>query len=97
MPNKPQFWRMAMCAVIAALGGCSKAEQEHHTVSWYQQHADERGAKLTWCADDAARKVDVDCRNAAQAMANGGDITQRFHPPIDWGAKAPQTPAPTNK
>ena len=55
--------------VLILLDGCSQAEPEHHTVSWYADHDQERGVKLTWCADDAARKATDDCRNAAAAMA----------------------------
>ncbi len=78
------------------LSACSQPEQEHQTVGWYQDHDNERGAKLTWCAEDAARQSTVDCRNAASAMARGRRDGKHFEPKMDWGSATPKPPAPTN-
>jgi len=80
--------------VLILLDGCSQAEPEHHTVSWYADHDQERGVKLTWCADDAARKATDDCRNAAAAMAGAQSNGRQFHPPMDDGTPNPKPAAP---
>jgi len=81
---------LSVAALLGMLGGCSQPEAEHHTVSWYAEHDHERGTKLTWCADDAARQSGDDCQNAAAAMAGVKSNGRQFHPTLDWGAKNPK-------
>jgi hypothetical protein len=54
---------------LLALTACAKQvpPEEPRTVSWYLAHKDERTAKQTWCADDAARQATANCINAHEA------------------------------
>lgn len=72
-------------AIVAAiLNGCSQAPQSAKPVSWYLEHADERQAKIGWCADDAARKDTPDCRNALEASQRKAMGKMSDAPPLDW-------------
>ena len=66
MPNLRWRLLLVVCGLAAGLQACSNAA--HQSVAWYQQHDNERAAKLKWCADDTARRTDIDCQNAVQAM-----------------------------
>ena len=89
-----RFALLSAVGTLCVLDGCSQPEPEHQTVSWYQDHDNERGAKITWCADDASRQATVDCRNAVAAMARGRRDGKHFEPKMDWGPTTPKPSAP---
>jgi hypothetical protein len=59
-----QILTIALLASVLGLTGCWK---DHQTVEWYDQHPEEREAKLKWCAVDATRAADADCMNATKS------------------------------
>lgn len=71
--------------VSASIGsfGCSREEEPARTVTWYQQHADERKAMVTRCADDPGRLSQTpNCVNAQQAESIEGIGSFKDLPPL---------------
>lgn len=70
MPSQHNVTLFALLAPILLLAACSHRAvgEDHHTVTWYQQHPVEQRQKVQWCADDMARQKDYDCQNAKQAL-----------------------------
>jgi hypothetical protein len=63
--------------------GCSREEEPTQTVSWFQQHADERKAMVARCADDPGRLARTpNCVNAQQAESIEGIGSLRKLPPL---------------
>jgi hypothetical protein len=58
---------LLIMAATALAAGCTQEANNHKTISWYIEHPNERGAKLKWCKDDAARMASPDCLNAIAA------------------------------
>lgn len=57
--------RIALMLVLGCfLMACSESE---HTIDWYKEHKAERDEKITWCKNDTARMLTVDCMNADKA------------------------------
>jgi hypothetical protein len=98
--SDPKLRRLLIVESLLSFGtlgtviGCSQPEPEHHSVSWYAAHDHERGAKLTWCGDDATRQATDDCQNAAAAMAGAKSNGRQYHPPMDWGPTNPKPSGP---
>ena len=71
--------------VSASIGsfGCSREEEPARTVSWYQQHADERKAMVTRCADDPGHLSETpNCVNAQRAESIEGIGSFKDLPPL---------------
>ena len=83
---------LGVTAVLIDVVACSGAE--HHSVSWWQSHAEELTSKAAWCANDSARRTDVDCQNAIQALSLRalGDWKTRREAPTQFGPPAPPLP-----
>jgi len=63
--------------------GCSQKEEPAQTVSWFQQHPDERKATVARCADDPGRLATTpNCINAQQAESIEGIGSFRKLPPL---------------
>ena len=73
---------------LIILAGCGQKQESAHPVSWYEQHAKERDAKVAWCGDEAQRQHMPDCENAAEAKRRSLVGSQKDLKPIDWGASA---------
>lgn len=66
--NKSLLIASALGAVLLAACGPKEVPPEPaKTVSYYVAHATERRTKWDWCADDAARQTQDDCKNADRA------------------------------
>lgn len=65
------------------LFGCSREDEPARTVTWYQQHADERKAMVTRCADDPGRLSETpNCVNAQRAASIEGIGSFKDMPPL---------------
>jgi hypothetical protein len=100
--SDPKLCTLLMARLLLSFGtlgtliGCSPPEPEHRSVSWYADHDHERGAKLTWCADDTTRQATDDCQNAAAAMEGAKSNGRQYHPPMNWGPNNPKPSTPPN-
>ena len=63
--------------------GCSREEEPARAVTWFQQHAEEREATVSRCADDPGRlSQTANCVNARQAESIEGVGSLRKLPPL---------------
>jgi hypothetical protein len=63
--------------------GCSKQEEPARTVSWFEQHAEERKSVLARCTDDPGHLAQTpNCVNAKQAESIEGIGSFRKLPPL---------------
>lgn len=59
---------LVLIAATVNIVGCS--EKPHQTISYYEQHDNERAEMLKWCNDDSSRGNEADCLNANKAQEN---------------------------
>ncbi|MGJ8515194.1 EexN family lipoprotein [Carnimonas bestiolae] len=77
MRNNIFFAVLASFAVL--LSGCSD-HGDAKSVSYYKEHMDEAEQKQAQCQEDQVDfQKNEDCRNAADAIMNGGDFTPSPH------------------
>ena len=70
-------------SVSLGVFGCSREEEPAQTVTWYQQHAQEREAMVKRCADDPGHLAkSPNCVNAQQAASIEGIGSFRKLPPM---------------
>jgi hypothetical protein len=62
---------------------CAREEEPAQTVSWFQEHPEERRAMVARCADDPGRLAQTpNCVNARQAESIEGVGSLRKLPPM---------------
>ncbi|MEJ1961046.1 MAG: EexN family lipoprotein [Gammaproteobacteria bacterium] len=74
---------MVLLSASVMVFACSREEEPARTVSWFQQHPDERKAMVARCADDPGRLAKTpNCVNAQQAESIEGIGSFRKLPPV---------------
>jgi hypothetical protein len=70
--------------VLLMVTGCSREEESARTVSWFQQHPNEREATVARCTDNPGQLGQTpNCINAKQAEALERIGSLRKLPPLD--------------
>ena len=71
-------------AIVIGLSACSPDADAARTVSWFEQHSDERKAVLAKCQDDPGHLAQTpNCMNASEAEGRASIGSVRDLPPLN--------------